>query len=718
MNERTVANGRYVLSEPPLGIGGMGTVWKAFDTVLHREVAVKELRIPDGLNPAERDRLRERALREARAAAGLDHPGIVTIYDVVDEAGQPWIVMRLLPGRSLDQAVAADGPLSPRRAAELGIRLLEALTAAHAKGVLHRDVKPQNVMLGGDDRWMLTDFGIASIAGATRTLTGTGMVTGTLGYVAPERLSGAEFGPAADLWAVGATLYYAVEGRGAFDHDDMPAMIAAVLTRDPAPPKHAGPLAPIIAGLMERDPARRWDTDTALRHLQNVAGGYPTFEQPTARMAGPDQPTERFAGDGSTRVMPPGATPPGANSSGTTPPGANSPGATPGDPAAEPVGEYGRNRRVLLWQGFVLNAAVGAMLALIVASHLDGLPIVRLSGGAVVALVVSGGIGVALAPFVAGRLGTWRTLGASALLMGESLLAAGLMTAPGSLLVLGVFSCLSIAAFMMWHPLAYAQHRRMGVARASTTAIWTGFVGAVVGFGLSGAVCWYQARYPQELDGNYIGTVLVGAGVAVTLVALWGIRALRKASATEPRRRWAAAATTACALLVPVLVGAVVAARSLDSRDDFTTAPDICTPNIVTKERIAKVMPDPPSVDRTLDPSNIGCRWSKTGDDAARLDVSLSQYDDSRDAHSSLSRERSSAESENESVVGLDLGDEAIRCSFDDSIDSVDTRGTSVTVRVDNLVLEVGYERAESLGAPAPDALQALAADLVEEIKR
>jgi len=156
-------------------------------------------------------------------------------------------VMRLLPGRTLDHVVRANGPLSPRRAAELGVRLVEALSAAHANGVLHRDVKPQNVMLGADDRWMLTDFGIASVAGATRTLTGTGIVTGTLGYVAPERLSGAEPGAPADLWALGATLYYAVEGRHAYDFDDLPAMIAAVLTRDPEPMRLAGPLAPVIA---------------------------------------------------------------------------------------------------------------------------------------------------------------------------------------------------------------------------------------------------------------------------------------------------------------------------------------------------------------------------------------------------------------------------------------------------------------------------------------
>ncbi|HWD80125.1 MAG TPA: serine/threonine-protein kinase, partial [Kribbella sp.] len=268
MTERTVGAGRYVLQgERPLGSGGMGTVWKAYDTVLQREVAVKELRIPEGLNPKEQDKLRMRALREARAAAGLDHPAIVTIHDVVDDGGRPWIVMQLLPGQSLDQVVRANGPLSPRRAAELGVRLVDALAAAHAKGVLHRDVKPQNVMLGGDDRWMLTDFGIASVAGATRTLTATGIVTGTLGYVAPERLSGADPGTPADLWALGATLYFAVEGRNAYEHDDLPAMIAAVLTRSPDPMRLAGPLAPVITSLLQRDPSQRPDAQTLRSQL-------------------------------------------------------------------------------------------------------------------------------------------------------------------------------------------------------------------------------------------------------------------------------------------------------------------------------------------------------------------------------------------------------------------------------------------------------------------
>jgi serine/threonine protein kinase len=290
---------RYVLHDPPIGAGGMGTVWRAYDELLQREVAVKELRLPDGLSAAEREALRERAMVEARAAASLHHPGIVPVHDVLEEDGRPWIVMHLVQGMALDQEVATAGPLSPQRTAEIGLQLLDALSAAHANGILHRDVKPQNILLDNDGRALLTDFGIAALVGATRGLTQDDSLVGTLGYVAPERTSGAKAAPASDLWSLGATLYYAVAGQPAYRADDPAAVVAAVLTRDPDPPQQAGPLWPVIHGLLARDPEQRLGVEEARKRLRAVAAGpstppdAPTFETPTTRLPGPDADPEQ-----------------------------------------------------------------------------------------------------------------------------------------------------------------------------------------------------------------------------------------------------------------------------------------------------------------------------------------------------------------------------------------------------------------------------------------
>ncbi|GAA4494556.1 hypothetical protein GCM10023191_033970 [Actinoallomurus oryzae] len=267
----------------------MGTVWRAYDELLHREVAIKELRLPESLSAAEREALRERAMTEARAAAGLHHPGIVPVHDVLEEDDRPWIVMHLVEGRALDEEVAASGPLDPRRTAEVGLRLLGALTTAHAKGVLHRDVKPQNVLLDADGNAVLTDFGIAAVVGATRGLTQDGSLVGTLGYVAPERMSGGRAVPASDLWSLGATLYHAVEGRPAYGAEDPAAVVAAVLTREPDAPRRAGPLWPVLEGLLRRDPHERLDAEEARRRLRAVASGRsePASETATAQPPGP-----------------------------------------------------------------------------------------------------------------------------------------------------------------------------------------------------------------------------------------------------------------------------------------------------------------------------------------------------------------------------------------------------------------------------------------------
>src|SRR5579875_8734 len=258
--------GRYRLTDP-IGRGAMGTVWRAWDELLDREVAVKELRIRDGLPDDERSRACASTLREARTAARLSHPGVITIYDVAEEDGRPWIVMELVEASSLDRVIESDGPLSPQRAAEAGRQLLGALAAAHAAGVLHRDVKPSNVLLAADGRTVLTDFGIATFEGDP-ALTQTGMVMGSPGFTAPVRIQGNPSTPASDLWSLGATLYAAVEGQGPFDRRGGPITImSAVINEDPPQALAAGALAPVISALLRRNPADRPDAATAARML-------------------------------------------------------------------------------------------------------------------------------------------------------------------------------------------------------------------------------------------------------------------------------------------------------------------------------------------------------------------------------------------------------------------------------------------------------------------
>ncbi|MFI6478074.1 serine/threonine-protein kinase [Nonomuraea sp. NPDC050663] len=251
--DRHVAK-RYRLIEP-LGEGGMGIVWRAHDELLDRVVAVKEVRYA-GVGDRRREELNRRTVREARAAGRLDHPAIVVVHDVVEEDGRPWIVMQLVPSRSLAAAVKRHGPLPVPHVARIGLAVLSALRAAHAGGVLHRDVKPENVLLADDGRVVLTDFGIAS-SESDPAMTGTGHLVGTPAYMPPERLNGLPATPASDLWSLGATLYTAAEGRAPFGGDSWAAAVAAVLRDRPEPPRLAGPLAPAIMGLLHADPAAR-----------------------------------------------------------------------------------------------------------------------------------------------------------------------------------------------------------------------------------------------------------------------------------------------------------------------------------------------------------------------------------------------------------------------------------------------------------------------------
>ncbi|MFF0032184.1 protein kinase [Streptomyces avermitilis] len=275
--------GRYRLLAK-LGHGGMGTVWRAKDETVDREVAVKEPRVPDHLPERERANVFERMRREARAAARLDHPAVVNVHDVAVVDGRPWIVMELVQGRSLGAALQ-EGTLGVRETAKIGLEVLGALEAAHAAGILHRDVKPDNVLLGRHDRVVLTDFGIAQIEGETN-LTDTGGFVGSPEYIAPERVLGQRPGPASDLWSLGVVLYAAAEGVSPFRRSNTPATLQSVLNATPAAPAAAkGPLAQVINGLLNKDPARRPNAAEVRRLLEDAAR--PPQQTQVVQIAGP-----------------------------------------------------------------------------------------------------------------------------------------------------------------------------------------------------------------------------------------------------------------------------------------------------------------------------------------------------------------------------------------------------------------------------------------------
>jgi Protein kinase domain/Domain of unknown function (DUF4352) len=304
--DRRLIAGRYAL-EAVLGRGGMGVVWRAEDVLLDRTVAVKEVALPSGLPDREQASVRERALREARAAARLNHPSVVTLHDVVDATGRLFLVMELVDAPTLRDLVARDGPLAPRASARVGLDVLAALAAAHRSGIVHHDVKPANVMVPPGAAAKLADFGIASLEDTQRTLTATGAAFGSLPYVAPEQAMGRRGGPPADLWGLGATLWFAVEGAPPFERGGPAATLDAILHDPPGEPRRAGPLGPVLLALLAKDPARRPTAPDLQRLLEPLASPgaaatvplRPTLplpaDHPAPWGAGPAAPTEVLA---------------------------------------------------------------------------------------------------------------------------------------------------------------------------------------------------------------------------------------------------------------------------------------------------------------------------------------------------------------------------------------------------------------------------------------
>ncbi|MEU9998266.1 serine/threonine-protein kinase [Streptomyces sp. NPDC050848] len=337
--------GRYRLGET-IGRGGMGKVWRAHDEVLHRVVAVKELTAGRFVAEADRLVLHARTQKEARAAARITHPGVVTVHDVLEHDDRPWIVMQYVDGPSLADAAKEAGTIEPREAARIGLHVLGALRAAHAAGVLHRDVKPGNVLLARDGRVLLTDFGIAAIEGDS-TITRTGELVGSIDYLAPERVRGGDPGPASDLWSLGATLYTAVEGTSPFRRTSPISTMQAVVTEEPPHPAKAGALASVIVALLRKDPANRPGADEAERMLLDAMEG----RTPEAAQA--YVPTQRVGRE----VLTSATTPlPAEDDSASTATPALTPTVVPRSPAPGPKS---RGR----WRTAVLAAVLAGLVA-------------------------------------------------------------------------------------------------------------------------------------------------------------------------------------------------------------------------------------------------------------------------------------------------------------------------------------------------------------------
>ncbi|MGW1991096.1 serine/threonine-protein kinase [Embleya sp. NPDC001921] len=398
MSGRVLA-GRYRLVEV-LGQGGMGVVWRAHDPTIGRDVAIKELRLPEHLEADEVERRSARMRREVRAAGRVRHANVVTVFDVVVEDGRPWIVMQLLPGRPLT-ALIAEGAMAPDRAARIGARMLAGLAAVHAVGIEHRDVKPANVMVDEDDGVVLTDFGIATHSDAP-SVTETGATAGTPEYMAPERASGQPSGPAADLWSLGVTLYEMVEGRSPFRRDNPLATLRAVAAGTCPPPGCAGPLAEAVLGLLTRDPAARMTAAAAAPLLAEGGGSGGSTARPDDEATVVREPMPVPVPPLVPPPLPPSLPPPvprsvplpGAVS--PAPPPAGPPPMPPGPPTPAPTGRPTRLFIVLGTVVAVLLSAAGVTIGVLVGRNgVDRPDVASASGPRPTAPATSAGPGVA-----------------------------------------------------------------------------------------------------------------------------------------------------------------------------------------------------------------------------------------------------------------------------------------------------------------------------------
>ncbi|RKS10834.1 serine/threonine protein kinase [Nocardiopsis sp. Huas11] len=334
----TVAD-RYVLRRE-LGRGGMGVVWEAFDPSLERVVAIKQVLLPEHFTDEERSDAHARVRREAQSAARISHPSVITIHDVFQFEGDPWVVMELVEGGSLQERLKEHGPLDLETAATVAESLLQAVRAADAAGVLHRDIKPGNIMMSSDGRVILTDFGIATMEGGP-SITRTGALIGSPEYMPPERLEGGPAEHRGDLWSIGVTLFAAVEGTSPFRRDSITAAIAAVMSAELPPMTSAGWLAPVIGGLLERDPDRRLTVEEALELLRGLRQGAADGDGATGSGSGPVGPAAAGGTTGAATaagmVAGAGAAGYGSGPGHTTPMGGH---AAPSGGYAAPSGGY------------------------------------------------------------------------------------------------------------------------------------------------------------------------------------------------------------------------------------------------------------------------------------------------------------------------------------------------------------------------------------------
>ncbi|HUQ63765.1 MAG TPA: protein kinase [Acidimicrobiales bacterium] len=360
--EDRVVAGRYA-RQVLLGRGGFGTVWRAHDLLLQRDVAIKEIVFPAILDEAEQAAIREKVLREARAAARLSHPNAVTVFDVIDDEGHPLIVMELVDAPTLAELVAREGPLDEQRAAALGAEVLDALAAAHSQGIIHRDVKPANVMVSADGRVRLTDFGIASITDDPK-LTTSGIMAGSPSYMAPEQAQNEPTSAATDLWGLGATLYFAVEGEGPFDRGAVIPTLTAVVNDEPRPTQRATALAPLLGELLTKDSQQRPSVQEVRRRLIDISDKQPPGAEAPDATAEFDAITVRAALQSAAPAEPGEYAPPAVEPARA--PATGAPTESPRAPT-QPAGLASRRRPLLV--GAIL--AIAALIAVVLTTSGD-----------------------------------------------------------------------------------------------------------------------------------------------------------------------------------------------------------------------------------------------------------------------------------------------------------------------------------------------------------